>query len=153
MHSNGGFTVNLAASVRRGTQAGLVVLWELAKVIVPVVVLVHLLEQSGWLPRISGWLGPVMGIFGLPGEAALALVSANLSTIYAGLGVTVALGLPARETTIVAAMMMICHSAIAETALVAKAGARAGWVLLARVVTMVVVALLLNWLLPGEGAV
>lgn len=143
--------MNIAASVRRGTQAGLVVLWELAKVIVPAVVLVHVLERSGWLTRISEWLGPVMGVFGLPGEAALALVSANLSTIYAGLGVTVALGLSARETTIVAAMMMICHGAISETALVAKAGARAGWVLLARAVTMAIVAILLNWLLPGRG--
>ena len=92
-----------------------------------------------------------MGIFGLSGEAALALVSANLSTIYAGLGVAVALGLPARETTILAAMMMINHSAISETALVAKAN-RAGWVLLTRTVTMAVVVLPLNWLLPGGGA-
>ena len=140
--------MDLAASVKQGTRAGLLVLWELAKVIVPAVVLVHLLEQSGWLPRISGWLGPVMGIFGLPGEAALALVSANVASIYAGLGVVVALGLNAKETTIVAAMMMINHAAISETALVAKAGARAGWVLAARTVAMVVVALLLNWLLP-----
>lgn len=144
--------MDLGASVRQGTRAGLLVLWELAKVIIPAVVLIHVLERSGWLALISNWLGPVMGFFGLPGEAALALVSANLSTIYAGLGVTVALGLPARETTILAAMMMINHAAISETALVAKAGARAGWVLLARTVAMVVVALLLNWLLPGEGA-
>lgn len=140
--------MDLAASVKRGTSAGLHVLWELAKVIVPAMVAIHVLEQSGWLTRLSDWLGPLMGIFGLPGEAALALVSANLATIYAGLGVLVALGLSAKETTIVAAMMMINHAAISETALVAKAGARAGWVLAARTAAMVVVALLLNWLLP-----
>jgi hypothetical protein len=140
--------VDLAASVKRGTGAGLRVLWELGKVIVPAMVAINVLEQSGWLTRLSDWLGPLMGIFGLPGEAALALVSANVASIYAGLGVVVALGLSAKETTIVAAMMMINHAAISETALVAKAGARAGWVLAARTAAMVVVALLLNWLLP-----
>jgi len=138
----------LAASVKRGTSAGLHVLWELAKVIVPAMIAINVLEQSGWLTRLSDWLGPLMAIFGLPGEAALALVSANVASIYAGLGVVVALGLNAKETTIVAAMMMINHAAISETALVAKAGARAGWVLAARTVAMVIVALLLNWLLP-----
>jgi len=140
--------MNWAVSVRRGVRTGLEVLWDLAKVIVPATVVIHVLDRSGWLGHLSDWLSPLMGIFGLPGESALALVSANLVNFYAGLGVLVALGLSAREKTILAAMIMLSHSAIQETALVAKAGARARWVVAARTAAMFAVALVLNWVLP-----
>lgn len=137
------------ASIKRGTLSGARVLWELAKVIVPAMIVINVLEKTGWLARLSVWLGPLMGLVGLPGEAALALVSANFVSTYAGLAVLVALALPVKETTILAVMMLINHAAISETALVAKTGAKAGLVLLTRTVAMVIVALVLNWTLPS----
>ena len=124
------------------------VLWELTKVIVPTMMLVHVLERTGLLSYISTALGPVMGLFGVPGEGALALVVANLGTVYGGLAAVVALDLTIKAKTILAAMMMICHAAISETALVSKAGARGSWVLGARLVAMVLVGLLLRFILP-----
>jgi hypothetical protein len=135
-------------TVTRGARTGLKVIWELAKVIIPAVVIVHLLERTGMMPQLSRALGPVMSVFGLPGEGALVLVTANFVSFYGGLAALVALDLTWKQVTILAAMMMICHGAITETALVAKAGARAGWVLATRVAAMTVVGLLLNWLLP-----
>lgn len=136
-------------SIKKGTLSGLRVLWELAKVIVPAMIVINVLEKTGGLAQLSAWLGPLMGLFGLPGESALALVSANLVSTYAGLAVLVALALPFKETTILAAMMMVNHAAISETALVAKTGAKAGLVLLLRTAAMVIVALVLNWTLPA----
>lgn len=136
------------ASTMKGTTTGLKVLWELAKVIVPAVMVVQVLDKTGVLAHVSSALGPVMGLFGLPGEGALVLVSANFVSFYAGLATLVALALPAKQLTILAAMMMVCHGAINETALVAKAGARAWWVVAARVAAMVAVGLLLRLILP-----
>jgi hypothetical protein len=141
--------VELASSLRKGTLAGLKVLWELAKVIIPATMAVNLMTRAGWLPYISRALGPAMSLFGVPGEGALVLVTANLSTVYAGLAVMAALELTWKQKTILAAMMMICHAAVSETALIAKAGARASWVLAARLTGMVLVGLALNWVLPG----
>lgn len=140
--------MQLRASVMKGTSSGFKVLWELAKVIIPAVVVVNLLEMSGVLAHVSRLLGPLMGIFGLPGEGALVLVSANLVTFYAGLAILVALDLTIKQKTILAAMMMICHGAISETALVAKAGSRAWLVLGARVLAMLLAGLALNLLMP-----
>ncbi|MFZ5822741.1 MAG: nucleoside recognition domain-containing protein [Bacillota bacterium] len=140
--------MDLTASARKGLASGLRVLWELAKVIIPAVMVVHVLDRTGALLVLSQWLGPVMGIFGLPGESALVLVTANFVSFYAGLATIVALALPFKETTILAAMMMINHSAISETALVTRAGARGSWVLAIRTVAMVVVGLVLNWTMP-----
>jgi hypothetical protein len=140
--------VDLKASVKKGLLSGLRVLWELAKVIVPAVIVINVLDKTGVLMHLSQWLGPVMGLFGLPGESALVLVTANFVSFYGGLALIVALALPFKQTTILAAMMMINHGAISETALVSKAGARGSWVLAARTVAMALVALVLNWTMP-----
>ncbi|HWI51271.1 MAG TPA: nucleoside recognition domain-containing protein [Symbiobacteriaceae bacterium] len=139
--------MQLRASVTKGTQTGLKVLWELAKVIIPAMVVVNVLDKAGVLPYISRALGPVMALFGLPGEGALVLVSANFVSFYAGLATLMALTLTWKQITILSAMMMICHGAIYETAMVARAGARAGWVLGTRVLAMVAVGLVLNGVL------
>lgn len=140
--------MQLQQSVVKGTTTGLKVLWELAKVIIPAVVIVTLLEKTGLLLVLSRLLGPVMGLFGVPGEGSLVLVTANLGTVYGGLAMLVALDLTVKQKTILVAMMMVCHGAISETALVAKSGARASLVLAARLAAMVLVGLLLNWLMP-----
>jgi len=140
--------VDLRASVARGAVAGLKVLWELAKVMIPVVVAITVLDRSGILDDISRWLGPVMGVFGLPGESALVLVTANFTSVYAGLATMLALDLTLKQKSILGAMMLICHAAISETALLSKAGASGAWVLTTRFVAMVLTGLLMNWLWP-----
>lgn len=142
--------MDLVASIRKGTLSGVKVLWELAKVIIPVAILVRVLEGTGLMVYISNALAPLMHLFGVPGEGALVLVSANLSSVYAGLGTMAALTtLTVKQKTILAAMMMICHSSISETALMAKTGAKAGWMLAVRFVASIVVGILLNLLWPG----
>lgn len=140
--------MQLGASVKTGTLTGLKVLWNLAKVIIPAMIVVNVLDKAGILPYISQALGPAMSLFGVPGEGALVLVTANFVSYYAGLATLIALALPWKQLMILAAMMMVCHGAIYETAMVAKAGARAGWVLGARVLAMIAVGLIFKWVLP-----
>lgn len=144
----GGGSVDWAVSTKKGLLSGGRVLWELAKVIVPAVAVIHVLDKTGFLLHLSQWLGPVMGIFGLPGESALVLVTANFVSFYGGLAMIVALALPFKQTTILAAMMMINHAAISETALVTRAGARGSWVLALRTLAMILVGLVLHWTMP-----
>lgn len=140
--------MDVRTTTMKGINAGLRVLWELAKVMVPAVMVVTLLDRSGILDDFSRWLAPVMGVFGLPGESALVLVMANFVTTYAGLAVLMALDLTLKQKSILGAMMLICHGAISETPLLAKAGASGTWVLMTRFLAMVLAGLLMNWLWP-----
>lgn len=133
--------------VLQGIKKGLWVLWDLAKVLIPAAVVVALLDYSGWLEIIASLFAPVMGWFGLPGEGALVLVTGNLLTTYPALALILTLDLTVKQITILSAMLMVCHSAIQETALVAKAGANWLWVLGTRLASMVIAGLVLNWLL------
>lgn len=136
--------MQLTASLTKGTRTGLKVLWELAKVIVPAAMIVNVLDKVGVLPYIGHLLAPLMSVFGLPGESALVLLTANFVSYYAGLGILIALHLTAKQVTVLAVMMTICHGAIYETPMVAKTGARASWVLVTRIVAMIAGGLILN---------
>lgn len=105
-----------------GIRSGLKTLWMLTKVIVPVYFLVTLLGYTPILTMLAQVFEPVMVLFGLPGEAALALVLGNVLNLYAGIGVIVTLGLTTKQMTIMALMLSFSHSLVVETAVIKKTG-------------------------------
>ncbi|MDK2784182.1 MAG: hypothetical protein PWQ41_972 [Bacillota bacterium] len=140
-------TERLLGAVSRGLKSALSVLWLLTKVMVPVTIAVTFLDRSGVLPRVARAFAPAMGWLGLPGEAAVALVVGNLSSMYAGVGAMAALQLTAKEKLILGAMLMLSHSLPQEGAIVAQAGGRAAAVVGVRLLTAGVTGLMLNLLL------
>lgn len=91
---------------------------KISRILIPVYVIVEIMDYSGIMNLIGTYLKPVMGIFGLPGEAAVPFVLANGINIYAALGALNALDnvtLGVREITILGAMIGICHTLPVET--------------------------------------
>ncbi len=133
--------------VKTGLQNSLEVILELGKVLVPVIFLVTFLEHSGVLPLLADYAAPLMGYFGLPGEASLVLVIGNLTNVYGAIGAILNLELTARQITIVSVMVTISHSLPSETAIVSKAGAMGRWVLIYRVLASITLGIFLNLVL------
>lgn len=67
-------------------------------------VLISILKQTGLDKVLTEWLGPVMAIWGLPGEAAIALISAFFAKA-AGAGATAALYQQGKITAAQATML------------------------------------------------
>lgn len=107
-------TSALAPAMRTG-------LW-IIKITVPVSFGVLLLKLTGLLPIIAGVFAPLFALFGMPGESALAFVTAGLVNIYACIGVMETLGLGGHTITILALMCLISHSLPVETAVQKKTG-------------------------------
>jgi len=135
------------ATILRGACLLYTSLLEMAKIVIPVTLFITFLEHSGWLALIAHYCSPLMALFGLPGEAALALVLGNLSNLYAGVGVLAALNLTVKQVTVIGAMLLICHSLLIETAIVARAGGRPVPVAVGRVASSIVVGIMLNILM------
>ncbi len=135
---------SLRAGVHRGGRAVLV----LAKVMVPVYLLVDLLQETPALQALSEFLAPAMGAFGLPGEAAVVLVAGAAVNLYAAIGALAPLGLGPREVTILGLMLGLCHGMILETAIIRQVGTR--WVALAglRIALSAAAGILVNAVLP-----
>ncbi|MGR6835485.1 nucleoside recognition domain-containing protein [Syntrophomonas erecta] len=108
--------------------------WELAKVMVPVYIVVTLLKYTPVLPWISDRMVPIMHLVGLPGEASVPLVMGYFLNIYAAIGAMLPLGLSIKEITILGAMLLLAHSLPMETAVAKKTGVKVFSLVMVRIV-------------------
>jgi spore maturation protein SpmB len=120
---------------KRGLADGLKTALTLLKVIIPVFAVIKILEHTPVIGWMSTLFDPLMRFVGLPGEAALAVVTGMLFNFYAALGIILALGLTAWQLTIMAVILSCCHELVLETAIIKKTGISAWPVLTIRLVT------------------
>jgi hypothetical protein len=131
-----------------GIKQGLFSFYSLFKVMAPVFIFVSILKKLQVLAYIAGYLTPFMKYFGLPGDAALAIVLGWGINIYAAIAAFASLGLDIKQITILGIMMGMSHTLFMETAVVRQMKARP-WIILAlRISIGIVLGLLLNLLLP-----
>ncbi len=116
----------------------------LLKVIIPVFALVKVLEHTPVIGWISQFCDPLMRFVGLPGEAALAVVTGMFLNFYAAIGIVIALDLTAWQITIIAVILSCCHELVIETAIIKKTGIRAWPILGIRLATALVAGVILN---------
>ena len=120
---------------KRGITDGLKTTITLLKVALPVFTVIKVLEHTPVIVWISKIFDPLMRFVGLPGEAALAVVTGMLFNFYAALGIILALGLSAWQITIMAVILSCCHELVLETAIIKKTGISAWPILAIRLVT------------------
>ena len=137
----------LGLAAIRGLRSTLRVLADLARTMLPAMIVVMILDRSGWLARIAGLAAPAMGWFGLPGSAALALLMGNTVGLYSGFAAAIPLGLDYKQWTILGTMLAISHAHPVEASIIGRAGANTWTVLVARLVASAAAGALLNLVL------
>ncbi len=137
----------LRLGVTKGAKAAL---WLLA-IMVPVSFAVKLLAWTGALGFVARGMAPAFDLFGLPGEAAVALLSAMLLNIYVCIAAAGMIPLTDRQVTILALMALVAHALIIEGAVQRKAGTSAWRMTALRLVACAAVGILLNMFLPADA--
>lgn len=134
----------LAEPVKRGLIKSIQLLWLLIKIIVPVSCLVAVLDYFGIIELIAGFFSPAMALFGLPGEATIALILSFFVNFYAALGVIATLDLSSQQITVLAVMIGICHELPVETVICSYTGLRIPVSAALRLFTALSAGLILN---------
>jgi hypothetical protein len=132
--------------IRTGLSVGLKTSLKIIKVSVPLYVAVTLLKGTPVLDLLGKVFAPVMGVFGLPGEAAFAFVAAFLLNLYAAIAVLAPLHLTAFQVTQCGLMMGIAHNLVVEGGVLSTTGARGGVLTACRLVIACAAGLLLRGL-------
>lgn len=127
-----------------GFANGLKTSFLLLKVIIPVFALIKVLEHTPVIGWISQFCDPLMRFVGLPGEAALAVVTGMFLNFYAAIGIIIALDLTPWQITIIAVILSCCHELVIETAIIKKTGIRAWPILAIRLTTALGAGVILN---------
>jgi len=143
----------LIIPVKKGLTKSIDLLWLLIKIIVPVSILVSLLNHFGIMESLAGFFSPAMALFGLPGEATIALFLSAFVNFYAALGVITTMTLSPQQITVLAVMIGICHELPIETAVSSYTGLRIPAAATLRILTAILAGLLLNliYTLVGGG--
>lgn len=103
-------------SWRNGLWSGLRTTWELGKVVFPVTVAVSILQYTVLYDVMLSGLTPVMGVIGLPSEAAIPLALGNLLNPYAAIGAMLTMELTVKQVFILALMLSFSHALPVEAA-------------------------------------
>lgn len=125
------------------------IVW-LLKIMIPVSLAVSTLEYTGILKWLAELIKPVCALWGLPGEAALAILSGALLNIYSAIAIIESLDFTIREITIMSIIVLIAHNLIIETAVQKKTGSSSVSMLAVRLVAGFIAGYIFHLLLPAE---
>ncbi len=145
-----GIAGRIKSAVAGGIGSGLKTMLFLIKITVPVSLGVTLLQWSGLLLHLARFMAPLMSFLGLPGEAALVLISGMLLSNYSAIAVMGTLSLTMREVTILAIMALTAHNLIVETTVMKKTGSSAIKMVSMRIIWAFIMGFGFNLILPAD---
>ncbi|HUU45367.1 MAG TPA: nucleoside recognition domain-containing protein [Acidobacteriota bacterium] len=130
------------ATLRTGVKKGLATYWMLMKIMIPVYIVVAALQHTPVLPAVARFFEPAMGVWHLPGDAALAMVLGHVVNLYAAVAVIAAGHWNPVAVTIAGVILGVSHNHLMEGAILKKMRAPA----LVLIVMRIVIGWSLGWL-------
>jgi len=128
---------------------------ELLRVLIPIILLVRVMDLLGLVEMLSGLMGPLMSLVGLPGELALVWATAMITNLYGGLAVLVNLNLSeslsVAQITVLTGMMLIAHALPVEARIAQAAGIRIWFTLFLRVGVAMIYGILFSIIYTWSG--
>ena len=120
----------------------------LFKIMVPIIIVIKVLEEFGFIAVLSNVLEPVMELVGLPGAMGLVWATTMMTSLYGGIVVFAALivdtPMTLAQVTVVSGMMLMAHSLPIELRVAQKVGVRIGFSFVLRISMAIIFGLLLN---------
>ena len=107
-------------AVKVGFRKGVYCCWTLIKIMVPIYICITFIKYSPLMDWIITHFSPIMGIFHLPGEAAVPWITGLFSDEYGAIAAIKAVGLTGFDITVVSIMIMLAHSLFVEVAVIKK---------------------------------
>ncbi|MGB7390403.1 hypothetical protein, partial [Marinomonas sp.] len=113
------------------------IFWGLAKIMIPILLVVRMIELLGWINALGNAISPIMIWVGLPGEMGLVWVTAIFSNLYTAMAIFYQLGgmdqLSVAQVSVLCSMMLISHGLPIEAAIAKAVGARLRFTLVLRI--------------------
>lgn len=120
----------------------------LLKLMIPISLAVTLLQHSGALQWMAGYLNPLFVHLGLPGSSAVAFLSGAAAGTYAGIAVMMSIPLTMKQASILAIMIALCHALPMECEVNRRTGSSFWTMAAIRIGMALLAAWMLNLLMP-----
>ncbi|TCS95109.1 nucleoside recognition domain-containing protein [Hazenella coriacea] len=136
-------------SWKKGLQSGIRTLWELAKIIFPITVIIQIIQYTPLMDWLTKGIAPFMSWIGLSGDAAIPLVLGNVLNLYAAIGAILTLDLSVKEVFILATMLSFSHNMFIESAICKRVGVSTWLIVSIRIGLAMISAFLIHWIWQG----
>ncbi|MCK5918323.1 MAG: hypothetical protein KAG34_07850 [Cocleimonas sp.] len=111
--------------------------FDLYKVMIPIIIVVKIIEETGGIKYIAYVLSPLMQFVGLPDAMGLVWATTLITNIYGGMiifaSMTAQEPLTIAQVTVLGGMMLLAHNLPVEVRIVQKTGVRIAFNLLLRI--------------------
>ena len=112
--------------LRKQLQATWQIYWELVRIVVPVAIVTEVLMVTGVVAAVAPWLAPLMDLYGLPPELALALLAGWLIGVWNAAVMLFVLvppsALSVADVTVFSALVLFAHALPIEQQIIRRAG-------------------------------
>jgi hypothetical protein len=127
------FPGRLKPTLRAGARRGWASFVWICKILIPASFVVTMVRWGGLLYQVEPALAPVMRLIGLPGQAALPIISGGLIGNYATIAAITALPLNLSQMTLIAVFSLIAHNLVVEGIIQHRSGINAAKITLIRI--------------------
>ncbi len=140
-----GLKVGFYQGSRKGIRGSL---W-IGRILVPVSFAVALLDWTGWLYALDPIFQPIMGLINLPPQAALPILLAIFTSVYAAIGMMVVVPFSAGQVLLLAVFITIAHMLVVEGLIQHKSGINLMKINAIRLVTAGLTVFVVSQFFPG----
>ena len=127
----------------------------LFKIMIPILILVKVFQELGWISYLALPLEPLMRLVGLPPEMGLVWATAMVNNIYGGAVVFLTLApeltLSVAQVTVLSTLVLVAHALPIEVRIAQESGNRFWFQALMRVGGALVLGFILHWLYSLTG--
>ena len=129
LQSPSGTSIPMYAYLNTIRQRSVHMFLTVARIMLPVMVVVYAADRLGWVHAAGVALTPVMSMLGLPPEAGIIWVTTAITNIYGGMATMAALSdglhMNVAQVSALGLMMLFAHNVPTEQSVVRRAGASA----------------------------
>lgn len=113
---------DLKQVIVRGMKSALMVMKDIAPLMFVIYFGMEILNRTGWIYYIADIFAPVMGLCGLPGEAAIVFLVGLTNGIYGAVAAFMTIQLTPWQINILGMMVLISHNVFSEGGILHKSG-------------------------------
>jgi spore maturation protein SpmB len=129
---------------KKGLKSGINISLKIAPFIIPLYIFVDFFKHTEIFIQIANFFKPTMKLMGLPGEAAIVLLSGFLINLYAAIGAMAPFSFTPKEITIIGLVLGIAHNLIIESFILSKSGVKAYITVLFRLIIAILTGIGVN---------
>lgn len=136
----------LITAIRIGFIKAIKTTFLLLRIVLPIYALVVIFRYSPGMPYLQDLFTPAMGLFNLPGDAIMPIVTGVFTDEYGAIAVMSQLNLTTSQITTVAMIVLVAHGVPVEAAIAQKVGLNFLKFTAYRLLMAILVGLLIGWL-------